>query len=408
MLRPTWAEIDLDSFRTNIEAVLSIIPRSSGVLAVIKADGYGCGAVACASVALRTPGVKGLAVATPDEAVELREAGVHGMLLVLGPTTPDAIPEMVRRDISVTVTDIEGIEAVERAARDASKKARLHLKIDTGMGRLGFRPGREADEAATVVGRSLAIELEGVFTHFASSDEDEEYTRLQWRLYNQVLRRLETSGLKPRYRHVANSAAILSLPEAHLDLVRPGIMLYGSFPGELVPKKVRLRPVLSLKSRIAHVKRVPAGTSVGYGRTYTTTEETTIVTLPLGYADGYPRHLSNSASALIRGKRHAVAGRVCMDQIMIDAGSTPCGPGDVVTLIGQDGPEMVPVDEVARLAGTIPHEILTGIGKRVPRIYRFEGNLYASVRALVEALSANNMSRFVKSEATCGFSDLRS
>lgn len=386
MLRPTWAEIDLDSLCDNIEAVASVTSPSSGLLAVIKADGYGCGAVACAVAASTAKAVKGLAVATPEEALELRDAGVSGMILVLGPSTPEAIPELVRRDVSVTITDTRGIEAMERAGLDAARKSKLHLKVDTGMARLGFRPGREIDEALALLGRSSAIQLEGVYTHFAAADEDEEYTRLQWGLYQDALNQLQAGGFWPRYRHVANSAAILWMPESHLDLVRPGIMLFGSFPGQKVPRKIQLKPVLSLKSRVAYVKRVPQGTSVGYGRAYTAPEETAIATIPIGYADGYPRHLSSIAPVIIRGKKHKLAGRVCMDQIMVDTGQTICRVGDAVTLIGEDGSERITVDEIASLAGTIPHEILTRIGKRVPRIYRFKGKTYTSVGSLIEEI----------------------
>lgn len=386
MLRPTWAEIDLDSLCANIEAVASVTSPSSGLLAVIKADGYGCGAVACAVAALTVKAVKGLAVATPEEALELRDAGLPGMILVLGPSAPEAIPELVRRDISVTITDTRGIEAMESAGLDAARKSKLHLKVDTGMARLGFRPGREIDEALALLGRSSAIQLEGVYTHFAAADEDEEYTRLQWGLYQDALNQLQAGGFRPRYRHVANSAAILWMPESHLDLVRPGIMLFGSFPGQKVPRKIQLKPVLSLKSRVAYVKRVPQGTSVGYGRAYTAPEETAIATIPIGYADGYPRHLSNLAPVIIRGKKHKLAGRVCMDQIMVDTGQTICRVGDAVTLIGEDGSERITVDEIASLAGTIPHEILTRIGKRVPRTYRFRGKTYTSVGSLIEEL----------------------
>ncbi|MBE3520177.1 MAG: alanine racemase [Firmicutes bacterium] len=384
MLRPTWAEIDLDNFCENIKAVASVTSPSSGLLAVIKADGYGCGAVPCALAALTVPAVKGLAVATPEEALELRDAGITGMILVLGPSAPEAIPELVKRDISVTVTDLRGIEAMQRAGIQAARKSKLHLKVDTGMSRLGFRPGREIEEALATLSRSSAVELEGVYTHFAAADEDEEYTRSQWALYQGVLKQLQTAGLQPRYRHVANSAAILWLPESHLDLVRPGIMLFGSFPGQKVPRKIQLKPVMSLKSRVAYVKRVPAGTNVGYGRAYTAAGETTIATIPIGYADGYPRHLSNIAPVLIGGKKHRLAGRVCMDQIMVDTGQSGCRPGDEVVLIGNDGSERITVDEIASLAGTIPHEILTRIGKRVPRTYRFRGKAYGSAESLIE------------------------
>lgn len=386
MLRPTWAEIDLEAFQSNLRTAVDATEAGVGVLAVIKADAYGCGALACAAVARDVPGVEGLAVATPDEALELRDHGISDTIVVLGPTPADAMEELVKRDVSVTVTDIAGIEALGAAGRKLRTKARAHLKVDTGMSRLGLRPGRELGEALAVLGECPAIDLEGVFTHFASSDEDEEYTRYQLNLFRRALEQVETAGLKPRYRHAANSAAIMFHQESHFDLVRPGIMLYGSLPGRPFPPGVSLRPVLSWKTRIAYIKTVPAGTSVGYGRTYVTDSESVIATLPVGYADGYPRSLSNSAPVLIAGKRLQVAGRVCMDQLMVDVGNTPCGVGDEVTLIGDDGVARVTVDELARLAGTIPHEILTGIGKRVPRVYRWRGRTFQSTRSLIETI----------------------
>ena len=386
MLRPTWAEIDLDNFCDNIRAIARLTSPASHLLAVIKADGYGCGSVPCALAALKEPKVKGVAVATPDEALELRGAGVPGMILVLGPSTPEAILELVAHDVSATVTDISGIEAMERAGLATGKKSRLHLKVDTGMSRLGFRPGREIDQACALLRKSSGIHLEGVYTHFAAADEDEEYTKFQWRLFQTALGQLQAAGLRPAYKHAANSAAILSMPESHLDLVRPGIMLYGSIPGQKNSGKIPLKPVLTLKSRVAYVKRVPPGTSVGYGRAYTAAEETTIATVPIGYADGYPRNLSGVAPVLIRGRRHKLAGRVCMDQIMVDTRDIMCETGDLVTLIGRDGQETITADEIASLAGTIVHEILTGIGKRVPRVYRYRDDTYSSAASLIEKI----------------------
>ena len=368
-LRPTWAEINLSNFRANLETVCRLVPPKTGVLAVVKANGYGIGAVAASRAALSVPKVAGLAVATPDEAVELRNDGIGGLVLVLGPVTPEGAEAMARQDVSVTVANPQAVHDVRRAARTVGKRIRVHLKIETGMGRIGMRPGAELSEALSALADAPEVTVEGVFTHFAASDTDREYTALQMDAFEDAIRQIEAAGIRPRYRHAANSAAILSFPRAHLDLVRPGIVLYGSYPDPSLSGVAPVLPVLSLLSRVSHVKRVPSGYSVGYGRTYVTAAATTIATVPIGYADGYPRLLSGKGAVLIHGRRFPLAGRVCMDQIMVDVGDEDVQAGDLVTLIGVQGGETITVDEVAALSGTIAHEILTGIGPRVPRVY---------------------------------------
>ena len=368
-LRPTWAEINLKNFRTNLETVCRLVPRNTEVLAVVKANGYGIGAIAASRTALTVPRVAGLAVATADEAVELRDNGIEGLILVLGPVTPEAAEAMAYRDVSIAVTSRQTLEGALRAARTTGRTVKVHLKIETGMGRVGIDPGLELDEVATTLARATEVQVEGVFTHFAASDTDKEYTALQMSVFEEAVSQLQAIGINPRYRHAANSAAVLDFPRAHLDLVRPGIVLYGSYPDPSLSRIAPVLPVLSLLSRVSHVKRVPAGQSVGYGRTYVTNTATTIVTVPIGYADGYPRLLSGKGSVLIHGKRFPLAGRVCMDQIMVDVGDEEVQVGDLVTLIGTQGSETITVDEVAAHSGTIAHEILTGIGPRVPRVY---------------------------------------
>lgn len=370
LLRPVWAEVSLENFKKNLETVSQLIGESTGILAVVKADGYGIGAVEAAKAALTVDKISGFAVATPEEALELRAAGIASPILVLGPTFGAATRCLVDNDISITVTSLHGIQAAQNEGASLFRKARVHLKVDTGMSRIGFRPGQELNTAALAIKDCPNVELEGVFTHFSAADTDPEYTRMQISRFSEALSQIKALGLRPKYRHAANSAAIIQYAETHLDLVRPGIMLYGSPPDESLSQRVSLWPVLSLKARISHVKRVPEGTYIGYGKTYQTTRESVIATLPVGYADGYPRLLSNRGSVLIQGARYPIVGRVCMDQLMVDLGTNhSIEPGQVVTLIGTDGKETITVDEVARLAQTISHEILTGIGKRVPRIY---------------------------------------
>ena len=353
----------------NIETVAGLVPPGTGVLAVVKANGYGAGAVPVSKAALGVPRVAGLAVATPDEALELREAGIDGMILVLSPVTAEAYEAMAANLVSVTVTGIEGLCAAQDAGKALSLKTAVHLKIETGMGRVGVAVGSDLAGVLSALKQAPNIQVEGAFTHFAVADKDRDYTVRQMGVFDEALAQMAAAGVRPKYRHAANSAAILDFPRAHLDLVRPGIILYGSYPDASLSTKAEIRPVLSLYSRVSLVKAVPAGYSVGYGRTYVTPNPTTIVTVPIGYADGYPRLLSGQGSVLIHGKRLPIAGRVCMDQIMIDAGDSPVKAGDVVTLIGTDGGETITVDEVAGLSQTIAHEVLTGITARVPRIY---------------------------------------
>ena len=368
-LRPVWAEIDLSNFKKNIGVVRDLIPKTSEIMAVVKANAYGIGAVPASKAALEA-GASWLAVATPDEAVELREALPEANILVLGAVTSEAAEVLVNLGVSLTVTSVQGFADAENAAKRFNKKAKVHLKIDTGMGRIGFRPGAELESALDQIAGSRYVELEGAFTHFAAAELDPKYTEMQLARFKDAVICLSRRGIRPRYLHTANSAGILAWPESHYDLVRPGIMLYGCYPNEALADRAPLYPVFSLKARVSHVKEVSAGTKVGYGLTYETHEDTAIATVPIGYADGYPRKLSNIGSVLIKGCRYPVVGRICMDQLMVDIGrASSVTLGDIVTLIGVDGTEEITLDEVAGLVGTITHEILTGITARVPRVY---------------------------------------
>ncbi|MGI6620934.1 MAG: alanine racemase [Bacillota bacterium] len=369
-LRPVWAEVNLGNFKKNLEVVRQLVSPRAEILAVVKADAYGIGAVAASSAALQVPGVKGLAVATPEEAVELREAGLDCMILVLGPVTSRAARVLAELGVSMTVTSADGLRDAEQAGMTAGKASKVHIKVDTGMGRIGFRPGTELRQALELVSQLGNIEVEGLFSHFALAVQDPEYTRFQLQNFETARKQVAEAGIRPRFIHMANSAAILGLPEAYFDLVRPGAIIYGFYPSQSLADRAKLYPVVSLKARISHVKRVEPGTRIGYAMTYTVSEPAEIATLPLGYADGYPRPLSNKASVLVRGKRCPVAGRICMDQMMVDLKGQPgVKPGEVATLIGTDGEETISLHEVAELAGTIEHEILTGLGSRVPRVY---------------------------------------
>jgi alanine racemase len=375
--RPAWAEIDLTAVRDNVRALRGILREPSNLMAVVKADAYGHGSVAVARAALEA-GATYLGVATTDEGVELRRAGIRSPILLLGYTPPEDAETAVAHDLAVTVFQIDVARALARAAAGAGKPATVHLKVDTGMARIGVAPA-EAVAMAREVATLDGIVLEGCFTHFATADEvDLSPARAQLETFLAVLRNLEDGKVHIHLRHAANSAALLALPKAHLDLVRVGIALYGIPPAPHLAGRVALRRVMHLCARVAHVKRIPPGTPVGYGHTYRARRATTIATIPLGYADGYPRLASGKGEVMLRGQRLRIAGRVSMDQCMVDAGDLPVKVGDEVELWGQ----ALPVEEVAATAQTIPYEVLTGVSRRVRRVFVQEGQV-VGVRTLL-------------------------
>jgi len=364
--RHTWVEVDLHQLRRNLEAIITRAGGPGRVMPVVKANGYGHGAVACSQVSVEA-GCSRLAVAILDEALELRRAGLTCSLQVLGYTPPEHALQAVSAGISVTLFDAEVARCLDRAARDLGRRAVAHVKVDTGMSRIGVRPGPELESLATILRTLDAVEVEGIFTHFASADSDPEFTRVQLEAFHEAVCMLEAAGLRPTVRHTANSAAILDFPGTHLDLVRPGLILYGYYPSETVSRQTPVRPCLTWYSRASLVKTIPAGTGVGYGRSFIATRPTRVATLPVGYADGYPRALSHRGYVLFDGGPAPILGRVCMDQIMVDVSELPAvKTGSTATILGPG----LDADGLAGMVGTIAHEILTGIGPRVPRVYR--------------------------------------
>ncbi len=376
--RPAWAEIDLDAIRENVRALRAALSKPTRLLAVVKADGYGHGAVETARAALDA-GAEYLGVATLDEGVELRRAGVGKPVLVLGFTPPDDAERAVDNDLAVTIFQADVARALSQAAARRGRAARVHMKVDTGMGRLGVAPSDAVSLAKEISGLA-GVTLEGCFTHFATADEaDLGPMRAQLEMFRSVLGEISRAGIAVGVRHAANSGAVLALQDAHLDLVRIGIALYGIAPAPHLAGRIPLRPAMRLCARVAHTKRVGAGTPIGYGRTYVTARPTTIATIPLGYADGYPRSAARGAQVVIRGGRLPVAGRISMDHLMVDAGDVPVQVGDEVELWGL----ALPVDEVARAAGTISYEVLARLGRRVPRVFVESGRVRA-VRTMLD------------------------
>ncbi|MBS4021636.1 MAG: alanine racemase [Dethiobacter sp.] len=369
-LRPTWAEVDLTAIAHNVREFRRIIPDGTSIMAVVKADGYGHGAVQVARQAVAA-GASFLGVALAEEGLELRKAGITAPILVLGFTPRASAPLLCTHDLIPTVFTLPEAEAFSAAAQQCGKKLPVHVKVDTGMSRIGYFPSEEADDFILRVASYPGLELAGLYTHFAAADRD-DLTHTRWQLgrFLELDSRLAGRGLVIPVKHAANSAAAMYLPAAHLDMVRIGISLYGLHPAPGRASTVDLRPAMIFKSRIIYLKRVPAGTSVSYGCTFTTARDSLLASLPVGYADGYPRRLSNCGQVLVRGCLAPVAGRVCMDQTVIDVSDVPgvC-LGDVVVLFGRQGDSVLAVDEVAEWLDTINYEVVTSVSYRVPRLY---------------------------------------
>lgn len=366
---PSRAIVDLDAYAHNLHEVRRIVGEKVGIVAVVKANAYGHGLVPVAQRALKE-GAAMLAVAMVEEGVTLREAGIEAPILVLVQPDRDALPAVVTHRLTVMLCDVGTAEALGQLAHRANRVVAAHCKIDTGMGRQGFDMGK-AKESIEYITRISHIDIEGIATHFSSADIPEDtYTAGQVRAFKQLLRQLERAGIPHEVTHAANSAAVLNYHASHLDMVRTGLMTYGVCPAVKPGVRVDLRPVLTWRTRVAQVRRIEAGASVGYSRTYVTPSRMDAVILPVGYGDGYRHAFSNRAEVLIHGRRCPVRGAVSMDQILVE--TTHVGEvrqGDVATLIGADGDERITAAELARIADTIPYEILTGIGTRVPRQY---------------------------------------
>ncbi|WP_461613441.1 alanine racemase [Clostridium sp. Marseille-QA1073] len=383
-LRPVWAEVDLDKLAYNMREIRKIA-KSKNVIAVVKADGYGHGAVDIAPVLLQN-GANGLAVAVISEAVELRRAGIEAPIMVLGFTPPNLIDNLLRYDIEQTVINYEFAKELSNMARKKNKIAKIHIAVDTGMGRIGFLPNDKSIDEIYKISQLSNVEIEGLFSHFSSADEgDKEYTKLQVKRFDDFYSKLKNLNIKINNRHIGNSAAIIDLPETHFEAVRPGIILYGYYPSnEVVKDKIKLKPVMSLKSNIIHIKTLPPGEHISYGRRFKTERESVIATLPVGYADGYTRLLFGKAKVIVNGKFAPVVGTICMDQCMIDITNIDgVELGNEVILIGEDDHNnKFTADNVAELLGTINYEIVCAINKRVPRVY-IKGGKVIKVRNYV-------------------------
>lgn len=368
---PVWAEINLAAVAHNIKALKALTKPGTKFMAVVKANGYGHGAEEVARVALEN-GADWLAVARVEEGIELRKKGIKASILVFGLVTGNMIREALENNLVLTVYNPESARAVADAALVRGRNAPVHLKVDTGMGRLGFFLDEQSIKEIRDIISIPGLDPLGIYTHFAAADAgDKSYTRLQLQRFQEGLQVLAGYGIDFPLRHAANSAALIDLPGAHFDMVRPGISIYGLYPsGEVDQSRVALKPAMAMKTRVTQVKEVDAGFSVSYGCTYATPAPTTLATVAVGYADGYTRLLSSKASVLVHGERAPVVGRICMDQCVIDVGHIPgVKPGDEVVLMGSQGNNTISTDEIASAIGTINYEVVTMISARVPRVY---------------------------------------
>ena len=369
-----YALVDLDAVVSNIKAMAAHVKPGTRILAVVKTDAYGHGCIPIVKALEKLDFMYGFAVATPEEAFELRENGTTLPILILGYAFPYSFKELVAQDIRPAVFTLDAAKQLSQEALSQHKKAKVHIKVDTGMSRIGIFPDEEGFAFVKELAALEGIEIEGIFTHFARADEkDKSAAKKQMALFKGFTERLEKElGLTGLIKDCSNSAGILEIPEANMDVVRAGIILYGLAPSEDVDMSIiPLKPVLSLLSTVVYTKWLPEGCPISYGGTYVTDKPTRVATVPLGYGDGYPRSLSNKGYVLIHGKKAPILGRVCMDQFMVDVTDIPEAEyGSKVTLIGKDGEEEITADELGNISGRFNYELMCDLGKRIPRIYK--------------------------------------
>lgn len=371
-----YASVDLDAVVYNMESMRRNISPDCGMIGVVKTDGYGHGAVPVAKA--MAPYVKGYAVATVDEALNLRRHSIEKPILVLGVTHKSRYGDLIRQDIRPAIFTIEQAEPLSELAVQAGKTVNIHLAVDTGMGRIGMAPDEEGARLAVRIASLPGICVEGMFSHFAKADEaDKKAAECQLEKYLHFVELLKVRNLEIPVKHCSNSAGIIDLPGANLNMVRAGISIYGMYPSDEVDKTaVSLRPVMGLKSFVTYVKTLEPGQPISYGGTFVTEVPTRVATIPVGYGDGYPRNLSGKGYVLIHGKKAPILGRVCMDQFMVDVTNIPGVDVDTeVTLIGKDGKEQILAEDLSALCGRFHYELVCDIGKRVPRVYYRYGEI---------------------------------
>ena len=382
------ADINLSAIRKNITTMKNCIPEGKKLLAVIKANAYGHGAIEVANALDDLADYYG--VACIDEAIELRNAGIGKPILILGFTDESLFEEIVKYDITQTIFTLEQAKALSLAAAHVGKKGKLHIKIDTGMNRIGFPCKKESVSEIVEISQLPNLDMEGIFTHYYKADEyDKSVANRQLNDYTRMVKWLEEEGITFAIRHISNSAGIMEMPNDTYDMVRSGISTYGLYPSEEMNKEACiLYPAMELKSRVVHVKDVKAGETIGYGGTYTLPEDKRIATVGVGYADGYPRALSNQGRMLVRGQYAPIVGRVCMDQTMIDVSDIPgVKVGDEVVLVGKQGENDIPVEEPAGMSASFNYEFVCDVNRRVPRVFYQEGKIVGVKNYLLDSVT---------------------
>lgn len=376
-----YAKIDLDAIRHNMEAMRALLKEDTKMFAVIKTDGYGHGAVPIAEEIEGLDYLFGFCTATVDEALILRRHGIKKPILILGYTFPEEYEAIILNDLRPAVFTLEMAKELSETAERLKKDVPIHIKIDTGMSRIGLQVSEESAKTIAQIAAMPHMIMEGIFTHFARADEtDKTSVHHQMEQFCRMIEMADKEGVTFTYHHCSNSAGIVDLPEANMDIVRAGITLYGLWPSDEVQKEhINLHPVLELKSRISYIKKLEDGREIGYGGTYTTKGQRMIATIPVGYGDGYARGLSNKGEVLIHGKRAKICGRVCMDQFMVDVTDIPeANIGDEVTLVGKDGADVITLEELGEISGRFNYEFACCLGKRVPRVFYRNGKAVAS------------------------------
>ena len=373
--RRVYAVVDFNALDQNVRAMEEKLPQDVGIMAVIKTNAYGHGARAIAKYLEDNNRISGYAVATAEEALELRKAGIQKMILILGYVFEKDYEELIRQDIRFGVYRNDVAKVLNAVAEKCHKKALVHIKIDTGMHRIGYPVCPKSIEEIKEIAGLNNLCLEGIFTHFARADEaDKSYANKAYGLFKDIISKLQEEGITFPTCHCCNSAAILALPGYHENMVRAGITLYGLWPSEEMDHAFPLHPILSLYSYIVHIKNLPAGSAISYGGTYVTKRESRIATIPVGYGDGYPRSLSSKGYVLVHGKPAPIVGRVCMDQMMVDVTDIPEAEYlDRVTLIGQDGDAVISMETLGKMSGRFNYELACDLGDRIPRFYQKDG-----------------------------------
>lgn len=368
----SWVEIDLDHFVRNLQEIKKIIGPNTDFMPAIKADAYGHGAIEISRVALQN-GAKMLGVANADEGVQLRISGIEAPIVILGPSTDAEIDDIIKYNLTPSISDFSFAFNLNQALSPLGEKRPVHVEVDTGMGRAGVMH-QEAFEMVQKISKLAYLELEGIFSHFASSEKKISYNDNQWTLFGNLLDKISRAGINIPFKHIDNSGAILNYPDFKLNMVRPGLMMYGIYPAPETTSKAKLLPVMTFKTSVVLLKDFPAGCGIGYRSTFVTSKPTRIATIPVGYGDGYAFILSNQGEVLIRGKRAPIVGRVSMDLCTVDVTHIPdCRVGDEVVLLGRQGREFISADDIAAKAHTISYEVLCALGKRAPRVFLQRG-----------------------------------